>query len=85
MMTSPFIAVQEGRGILLFYVTFGVSGSEADQECFSRIPHPDFINPGYNKSKKEKREKISCPFFFCSHKYHKIENYFFFEQVKKGI
>ncbi len=25
------------------------------------------------------------PTFFCSHKYHKIKNYFIFEQVKKKL
>ncbi len=34
---------------------------------------------------KRRGEKISCPTFFCSHKYHKIVTYFIFELVKKKI
>jgi hypothetical protein len=30
-------------------------------------------------------KKIWCPTFFCSHQYHKNENYFTFELVKKKI
>jgi hypothetical protein len=38
------------------------------------------------QEKGEKKSKICCPtFFFCSHKYHKIKNYFIFEQVKKKL
>jgi hypothetical protein len=32
---------------------------------------------------KEEGEKICCPTFFCSHKYHKIVNYFMDEHVCK--
>ncbi len=40
-------------------------------------------DPGSNKSNKRGGGKICCPTLFCSHKYHKIANYFIFEQVKK--
>jgi hypothetical protein len=30
-------------------------------------------------------KKISCHTFLCSHKFHKIENYFSFEVLKKKI
>jgi hypothetical protein len=34
-----------------------------------------FNHPGSNKSNKKGGEKISCPTFFGSQKYHKIEHY----------
>jgi hypothetical protein len=45
------------------------------------IPDPDFIHPGSRipdpkTATKERGEKIFCRTFFCSHKYHKIENCF---------
>jgi hypothetical protein len=47
---------------------------------------PRILDPGYKNSKKrEGRKKICCPPFFCSHKYHKIENYFNFKLMKKKI
>jgi len=48
-------------------------------DSVSRIPDP-------KSATKEKGEKkfVVLP-FFCSHKYHKIENYFIFELVKKKI
>jgi hypothetical protein len=42
-------------------------------------------DPGSNNSNKRDWVKISCPTFFCSHKYHKIDNYFIIEQAKKNI
>jgi hypothetical protein len=44
----------------------------------SRIPDP-------KTATKERGEKISCHHFFCSHKFHKIVNYFIFEMLKKKI
>ncbi len=38
-----------------------------------------------NSNKRGKWKKICCPTFFCSNKYHKIENYFIFELVRKKI
>ncbi len=48
-----------------------------------------FVHPGSripdtgskNSNKREGWPKICCPSLFCSHKYHKIKNYFIFEQV----
>jgi hypothetical protein len=55
----------------------------------SRIPiftHPGsrISDPGSkNSNKREGRKKICCHNFLCSHKLHKIANYFSFEVVKK--
>jgi hypothetical protein len=56
---------------LAFYV---VGDSFADPGCLSRIP--DLT------TKKMRGEKF-LSYLFCSHKYHKIENYFIFKRVKK--
>jgi hypothetical protein len=45
----------------------------------SRIPDPK------TASKKRGEKKIFCQTFFCSHKFHKIVNYFIFEMLKKKI
>jgi hypothetical protein len=55
--------------------------SVADPGCLSRIPDPDFYPsriPDLGGVKK-----ICCHTFLCSHKFHKIENYFSFEVLKK--
>jgi hypothetical protein len=44
----------------------------------SRIPDP-------KTSRKERGEKKILSYLFCSHKFHKIENYFIIEMVKKKI
>jgi len=44
----------------------------------SRIPDPKTVT-------KERGEKNFCQTFFCSHKFHKIVNYFIFEMLKKKI
>ncbi len=70
--------------------------SVADPGCLSRIPDPDFLpipdpgsripDPGSkNSNKRERWKKISCHTFLCSHKFHKIVNYFSFEVLKKKI
>jgi hypothetical protein len=56
--------------------------------CLSRIPAPDFYpsripDLGSKHSNQRDEKKICCFTFFCSHKFHKIENYFIFEIVKK--
>jgi hypothetical protein len=38
-----------------------------------------------NSNKREGWKKISCHNFLCSHKFHKIANYFKFELLKKKI
>ncbi len=47
----------------------------------SRIPDPG----SKNSHKRERWKKICCQNFFCSHKFHKIPNYFSFEVLKKKI
>jgi hypothetical protein len=50
------------------------------------IPDPDFFPtriPNPKTAIKDRKEKKCCPTFFCSPKYHKIENYFIFELAKK--
>jgi hypothetical protein len=53
------------------------------------IPDPDFYPsriPDPKTATKERMEKkICCHTLFCSHKFHKIENYFIFEMMKKNI
>ena len=67
------------------------SFSIADPGCLSRIPDPDFYpsrisDPGSkNSNKRERWKKTSCHTFLCSHKFHKIVNYFSFEVLKKKI
>jgi hypothetical protein len=38
-----------------------------------------------NSNKREGLKKICCHNFLCSHKFHKIANYFSFEVLKKKI
>ncbi len=45
----------------------------------SRIPDPG----SKNSNRRERWKKISCHTFLCSHKFHKIVNYFSFEVLKK--
>jgi hypothetical protein len=63
--------------------------SVADPGCLSRIPDPDFYPsriPDPKTATKERGERIFfCHTFFCSHKLHKIINYFIFEMLKKKI
>ncbi len=43
-------------------------------------------DPGFkNSNKREGSTKISCHTFFCSHKFHKIVNYFIFELLQNKI
>ncbi len=57
----------------------------------SLIPDPDFYlsrisDPGSkNSNQRERWKKINCYTFLCSHKFHKIVNYFSFEVLKKKI
>ncbi len=47
-------------------------------------PGSPISDPGSkNSNKREGWKKISCHFFFCNHKFHKIENYLIFEIFKK--
>jgi hypothetical protein len=60
-------------------------------EFLSRIlifTHPGsrISDPGSkNSDKRERRKKFFCHTFLCSHKFHKIVNYFSFEVLKKKI
>ncbi len=67
----------------------------------SRFPDPDFypswipdpgsriLDPGSRIQKQQQKRGVRKKFvvipFFCSHKFHKIVNYFFFEMLKKKI
>jgi hypothetical protein len=63
--------------------------SVADPGCLSRIlmfTHPGSRIPNIKTATKERGEKKNCrQTFLCSHKFHKIENYFSFEVLKKII
>ncbi len=66
---------------LYYYTTIQCCGSGMF------IPDPDFYPsrfPDPKTATKERGEKkICCHNFLCSHKFHKIENYFSFEVLKK--
>ncbi len=62
----------------------------ADPGCLSRIliiiyPESRILDSGSNNNNKREGWKMCCPTCFCSHEYHKIVNYFIFEQAKKNI
>jgi hypothetical protein len=58
----------------------------ADPGFVSRIPDPDFYPSRIQKQQqKTGGKKICCHNFLCSHKVHKIANYFSFEVLKKKI
>jgi hypothetical protein len=62
--------------------------SVANLRCLSRILTFFLSVLGLwipDKAKKEERGRMCFPIFFCSHKHHKIENYFIFEQMKLKI
>ncbi len=50
---------------------------------FLPIRIPDLLSQNSNKRKGEKN--CCQTYLFCSHKFHKIENYFIFEMLKKKI
>jgi hypothetical protein len=49
------------------------------------LPIPDPGSRIQKQQKKREAKKISCHTFLCSHKFHKIVNYFSFEVLKKKI
>jgi hypothetical protein len=59
----------------------------------SRIPDPDFYQPDPGSRipdpktgrKKGGEKKNFVKHFFCSHKFHKMQNYLIFELLKKKI
>ncbi len=52
--------------------------------CPSRIPDLGSRTQKQQQKRGMKKKLVVLP-FFCSHKYHKIENYCIFELVKKKI
>jgi hypothetical protein len=54
--------------------------SVADPGCLYRIPDPDFY-----PSRIPDPKAATNYLFFCSHKFHKIKNYFIFEMLKNKI
>ncbi len=48
-------------------------------------PISDFRYKNSNKKEKGEKNKFVVLPFFCSHKYHRIKNYFIFDQVKKKL
>ena len=48
-------------------------------------PGPRISDPGSKNRNKREVKKIRCNTFLCSHKFHKIVNYFSFEVLKKKI
>jgi hypothetical protein len=48
-------------------------------------PGSRISDPGSKNDSKRGVKKISCHTFFCSHKFHIIENYLIFEMLKKKI
>ncbi len=55
-----------------------VLGSAADPGWLSRIPYP-------TTEIEERRKFVGLRFFFCSHKYDQIDNYFIFGQIQKKL
>jgi hypothetical protein len=68
---------------------FAYPHSVADTGCLSRIlifTHPGSqISDPKTGTKERGRKKFVVIPFFCSHKFHKIVNYFIFEMLKKKI
>jgi hypothetical protein len=50
-----------------------------------RIPDPESRIPDPKTATKERGEKFCLSYLVCSHKFHKTENYFEFELLKKKI
>jgi hypothetical protein len=62
----------------------GLRNSVTDPECLSRIQF--FTHPGSRIQKPQQKRGVKkklLSYLFCSHKFHKIENYFIFEMRKK--
>ncbi len=70
-----------------------VVNSVADPGCLSRIPDLIFTHPGSripdprskNSNKRVRWKKNLLSYFFCSHRFYKIEYYVIFEMLKKKI
>jgi hypothetical protein len=65
--------------------------SVADPGCLSRIQDPDFYPdsgsriPDPKTVTKERGEKNLLTYFFCSHKFHKIDYHVILEMLKEKI
>ncbi len=73
-------------GIKGFFCSVG--DNVKDSGCLSRIlilPIPDLGSRIQKQQQTRGVKKISCHTFLCSHKFHKIENYFNFEVLRKKI
>ncbi len=92
MFWVPCKGPNKGENWKVRFVTISV----ADPGCLSRIPDPVFTHPGSwflpipdpgskNSNNREGWKKILLWYFFCNHKFHKIEYYFIFEMLKKKI
>jgi hypothetical protein len=58
----------------------GKKKSVTDPGCLSRIPDPDFYPPGSRIQKQQLKtlvKKNLCHTFFMSHKFHKMELFYF--------
>jgi hypothetical protein len=56
--------------------------SVADLGCSSRIPDPDIFPSRIRIQKHQQKRGVKK---ICSYKFHKFENYFIFELLKKKI
>jgi hypothetical protein len=76
--------------ILIFLEKFPKTNI-ADPGCLSRILDPVFTHPGswiqdlgsQIQKQQQKRGEFCCHTLFSSHNFHKIENNFIFEMLKK--
>jgi hypothetical protein len=93
-ITNGFTGSGPGSTIMLLWNNnkkFLLLYSVADPGCLSRIPYPDFYpfripdSGSKNSNKREWWKKICCHTFLCILTFHKIENYFSFEVLKKKI
>jgi hypothetical protein len=81
----------DSKTVLIYRPNPVVLRSVADPGCSSRIPDPDFYpyripDLGARIQKQQQKsgvKKVFCHNFLCSHKFHKIANYFSFEVLKK--
>ncbi len=73
--------------VILCFKSPRVTVSVADPGCLSRIPDPNFLpipDPeSKNSYKREGWKNFFWNIFFCSHKFHKIENFLFLKCWRK--
>jgi hypothetical protein len=65
--------------------TYNLLGEKQCSGSGMFIPDPDFTHPGFKNSNKRRGVEKKFVIFFCSHRFHKTENYFIFEMLKKII